>query len=545
MTNPIVSVTVSQQQAPAPSKLQKSGAFISQGATNTAPGAISLLTQLSDLTALLNGSHALTSITWSGGVATATATSPHGIAIGTVVPVTVAGATPAAYNGVHVATVTTTTAFTFPLTANPGGSASPAGMYTVEDVAELLAMATTFFAQGASQAVSVLEMGPGNAAAGVTFLTAWITANPGTFYSYLVPRYWDGDSSFLTMLASFESLTSKTYFFVTTTLQTWTLYTDLMKCVLAMVEAPPYGVWASNAITAASYAGGLITATTTTAHGVAVGQYFTIAGMTPAGYNGTFLAQVGTAGSTLVYAVASDPGAETVLGTLVASQYSSAGVPATEFSLAAVFFVTLNYAPSSTNRITTLNQAYLFGVTVFPTQGKSAILATLNTGNINVVGTGAAGGISGTILIGGKTMDGKPYRYWYSVDWAQINVALNVNAAVINGSNNPQNPIDYNQDGINALQQVAVSTMNSGISGGLVLNPTKASQLNAADFRDALNADKFSGFTVINADPFPSYVAENPNNYAAGIYNGFSIDYTPLIGFESIVFNITVSSFAS
>ncbi len=544
MTNPIVNINVSARIAPTPSKLQKKGAFVSQGGTNTSPGTISLLKQLSDLTPLLNGSHALTSLVWSGGTVTATTAAPHGFTVSDVIPLTIAGETPTAYNGVFNCTITGASTFTYPLTSNPGAQ-SVAGVYTVEDVAELLAMATTFFAQGAGQAVSVLEMGADSATDGVAFLTAWITANPGVFCSYLVPRYWDGNAAFLTMLGNFNALTSKTYFFVTTSLQNYALYTNLMKCAQTLIEAPAYSVHGANVLSAISYAAGIVTGTTTTAHGVVKGQYFQIAGVTPSGYNGWFLALDGTTGSTLKYALAADPGAESVLGTLVSSQYASGGVPATEFSLAAQFQITLNYAPSSANRMTNLNQAFVTGVTPFPTQGNAALLTTIYDANVNVIGTGAAGGISNTIVIGGRNMDGNPYRYWYAVDWAQINVAQNVNAALINGANNPQNPIDYNQDGINSLQQVAVSTMNTGISSGLVLNPTKALTLNAADYQQAINDDTFGGFTLINADPFPSYVAENPNDYGEGVYNGFSIDMTPLRGFESITFNITVSDFAS
>jgi hypothetical protein len=40
-------------------------------------------------------------------------------------------------------------------------------------------------------------------------------------------------------------------------------------------------------------------------------------------------------------------------------------------------------------------------------------------------------------------------------------------------------------------------------------------------------------------------VVENPNDYPAGIYRGFSIAYTPLRGFTQIIINVTVSSFAT
>jgi hypothetical protein len=91
----------------------------------------------------------------------------------------------------------------------------------------------------------------------------------------------------------------------------------------------PYNVaYPANVITASSWAAGTnnkgqVTYTTTTAHTVAVGEYFTISGMVPVGYNGTFLAVTGTAGSTLVGVAAyggtiANPGASTTQGTLVA-----------------------------------------------------------------------------------------------------------------------------------------------------------------------------------------------------------------------------------
>ena len=84
---------------------------------------------------------------------------------------------------------------------------------------------------------------------------------------------------------------------------------------------PYVAAYNANVLTAATWAstsGGQVTFTTTSAHGVTVGSYFTISGMTPSGYNGDFIAITGTTGSTLVAALATNPGSETVLGTLVA-----------------------------------------------------------------------------------------------------------------------------------------------------------------------------------------------------------------------------------
>lgn len=709
--NAIVQVSVQQVQAPTPSKLQKTGAFISQGGTNTSPGTMSLLTQLADLTPLLTPAKTLVSIDWDGGVVTATATVAHGYPIGEPMLVTISGALPAGYNGTYSVTPTTSTAFTYELDSDPG-VATATGVYTPVSVSELVAMATTFFAQGAQQAVYVLELGPGSVDGGVADLSAWITANPEVIYSYLVPRAWDANADFIDLLGDFNATTAKTYFFVTTTLQNYGLYTDLMKCVFALIEAPVYSKWSANALTAISVDGdGMVTASTTTAHGVSPGDYFQISGCTPADFNGRFLALPGTSGSTLFYAIddgsnidpvfasatfaagtgdvtittddphglepgdylavsnvtgtgayalaegywplisgttgstlvynAVDPtpanptfdsatyddltgnvtittaaphglvpgdeitvsaaagtgsyvaiegtvelvagttgstliytisdgltmtisgativvvpiamtftgmdlsAGASVLGTLVASFYESDGVTATEFTNAAPFWVTLNYNPSNTNKITPTAFSYLFGVTPFPTSGNAALLATLKAASINIVGTGAEGGITNTILDWGTTKDGRDFTYWYSVDWVQINVALNVANAVINGSNNRLNPLYFNQDGINRLQQVVASTMASGVTFGLVLGQVLSTELDGPEFDEDLDSGEYAGQTVVNAVPFVPYNVANPSHYAIGQYDGLSILYTPTRGFIQIGILVVVTDFVA
>jgi hypothetical protein len=69
-----------------------------------------------------------------------------------------------------------------------------------------------------------------------------------------------------------------------------------------------------------------ISITTGSAHGIVVGQTVVIAGVTPSGYNGTWTAQAGTTGTTLVVNIGSNPGVITVAG--VVSQNSQLGVVA-------------------------------------------------------------------------------------------------------------------------------------------------------------------------------------------------------------------------
>ena len=62
-----------------------------------------------------------------------------------------------------------------------------------------------------------------------------------------------------------------------------------------------------------------ITITTANAHNISVGQQVVISGITPSGYNGTWTAQTGTTGSTLVVNIGSNPGAITVGGRVTSS----------------------------------------------------------------------------------------------------------------------------------------------------------------------------------------------------------------------------------
>lgn len=550
----IVTVNVSLTIASAPETLQETGAFISQGGTNTSPGTASLLTQLSDLTPLLNGAKSLSAITWTTNVATATTTSPHGIAIGDTLELTITGASPTGFNGTFLATITGTSAFTYPLLSNPGGSSST-GSYTPEDVSELVAMATTFFAQGSTQSVYVLELGPGNPNDGVTALTAYLTANPNTayvagalgyYYGYLVPRTWDGNTNFIALVATFNATTAKTYFWVTTTLATYGLYPVTDKCLVLLVESPLMGAYPANAFTALTAASLVVTATTTTAHGVAVGEWFTVAGCLPVAYNGTFQAQVGTTGSTLIYNALTAPGAETALGTLQASYFANAAIPATEFSLAAPFYNALNNNPSATNKVTPFAFEFLFGVTPFPTRGNGAITTVLQKANVNYVGTGSEGGISNTILFWGTTLDGNDYNnWWYSIDWVQINADLNVANAVINGSNNKTNPLYYNQPGIDRLQAVVAATIATGVSSGLVLGPPVQTALDVNTLNDNIELGAYAGKTVVNAIPFLDYTAANPSDYKDRKYSGITIVYVTQNGFIAIVLNVNVTQFVN
>ncbi len=230
----------------------------------------------------------------------------------------------------------------------------------------------------------------------------------------------------------------------------------------------------------------------------------------------------------------------------VVGMVPSPTAPVTEASHAADFYIPLNYKPSSANKVTPFRYSYLNGVTEYPQPGNTNVIADLEDAFVNYVGTGAEGGqISKLVLYNGTAMDGKDFTYWYSVDWAQINVAQNVAAAVINGSNNPQNPLYYNQDGINRLQGVIANTLTQGVNFGLVFGAPIQVSMAPEDFITAVENGDFAGQTAINAQDFASYSAANPNDYAAGLYTGFQYAYTPNRGFAHIIINMNVTDFVT
>ena len=69
----------------------------------------------------------LASIAWANNTVTAVTATPHGYALGIVVPLLISGCAPAAYNGNVQANVVDAQTLTWPLNANPG-TATAVGM---------------------------------------------------------------------------------------------------------------------------------------------------------------------------------------------------------------------------------------------------------------------------------------------------------------------------------------------------------------------------------------------------------------------------------
>lgn len=221
------------------------------------------------------------------------------------------------------------------------------------------------------------------------------------------------------------------------------------------------------------------------------------------------------------------------------------GLPLTEFDAAGLAEVFAAQNPSSTNKVTPYDNSYLFGVTPYPIPGNVPLLNALDAASVNVVGTGAEGGISNSLITSGTTGDGNDASWWYNADWCQINLDLNVANEVINGSNNPQDPLYYNQPGIDRLQNRAVATLQTGTTYGIVNGTIIRTELDADTFAQNVANGLYAGQNVVNAEPFLINQEENPDNYKAGIYNGLSCAVIPQRGFKHIIINLNVSNLIS
>ncbi len=462
----IVQLNVSETLAPTPSTLQRTGAFVSHGGTTLAAGTFQLLSAVSDLTSILTVAAPISSLSWTSGTVTVTTATGHGYTNADIVNITIAGAVPTGYNGTFACTITGTDTFTYALVSDPGAETTP-GTYVPVSATEVNEMNSTWFAQGSTLGVYVLELGKLGDVTAISALSTYLTNNPNTaytpgatgyFYGYCVPRSWAGESTYVTLVGNYTSGNSMTYFFTPMTTSNYTSFPSTLKSVWGHVEAPT--------------------------------------------------------------------------------------ITATEFDAAADMFDVLVQNPSSTNKVPPFSFAYQFGVTAYPLPGNATVLASLKTAGVNVVGTGAEGGISNLILLYGTTMDAKLFNWWYAIDWTQLNMNTAMSNAVINGSNNNVNPLYYNQNGINSLQSVGAGILNNGVTYGLLLGQVLQTELDPVTFQNNVAAGLYAGNAVINAVPFTTYVSQNPNDYAIGKYSGFSVAIVPQLGFEQIIINLNATQFA-
>ena len=187
-------------------------------------------------------------------------------------------------------------------------------------------------------------------------------------------------------------------------------------------------------------------------------------------------------------------------------------------------------------------------MTPYPAAHNAALLAALDAANINIIGTGAEGGLPNQALITeGNTLDGNDFSYWYAADNIQITAQQRGALDVMNGANNSVNPLYYDQNGVNRLQDGQVQNVRSCISSGVLTGGYTRTTLSQADFLNALENGDFDGLNVVNAVPLvipgsgDGYLQLNPGDFDKGDYNGITIAAIPMRSFKHIVFNVLLT----
>ncbi|NDU91247.1 MAG: hypothetical protein G3I10_01275, partial [Ferrovum sp.] len=386
---------------------------------------------------------------------------------------------------------------------------SAAGNY-----AELTNMATPFFAQGGGVGLYILELGVGTSAdAEIADLATWITNNPGVFYSYLAPASWDYSkdevgSIQITLGGSGYTSAPTVTISAPTSGTTATATASITNGVVTSVTItnPGSGYTAAPTVTFSAPTSGTTatgTATLASAMNILAGDYSSPSGKTYFFVTTTTTNLPNYTGVKSIFAMVPSPTATS-----------------SEFQTATAFYQWLNNNPGPANQLAPMAFRYVYGVTPWAPTGNSASITTVLSNYGNLVYTGAEGGISTACLFKGTTMDGTQSAWWYGVDWFQIQVEQALAAAIINGSNsNP--PLIYDQAGINTLLSVAQGIANNAVSYGCALSAT------------------------VTAVPFYTYITENPSNYAAGIYNGFSATVVGPSGYLTITFNLDAVQFVA
>lgn len=511
ITPQIVNLTAVVTTAPAPSQLQQSGAIVSVGGTTLTPGTYQYCGNINAVNAISATSYAITSLAWASSEVTATVASGELGTIGSTFTTTISGATPAGYNGTYIATVASATTFTYAVASNPGTETTP-GSYTISGASPISTPATSFFAQGTGVGVYVLELG--NVVgidAQIAALNAWIQANPGVFYAYLVPAGWDYSvdeiGSIIVNNGGNGYTSAPTVGFSGGGGGTGAAATAIIQngAVVAITVTNPGSGYTSAPTVTFTGGGGVGAAATVnlaSALNIVASQY-----ASPTGKTYFF---VTTSVANLPHYATQKSVYATVPAPTATSQ---------EFDSGSMLYQWLVNNPSAANPLGPMAYRYLTGVTPWAISGNQANINSVLSNYGNLIYPASEGGISKAGIWKGTTMDGTQASWWYGIDWFQIQVKQALAAAVINGSNQIP-PLVYDTSGINSLLAVAQGVANS-----------------AVQFQCALSI-------TVTATPFATYVAQNPNDYQAGIYNGFSATAVGQNGFLTVSFALDAVQFA-
>jgi hypothetical protein len=309
---------------------------------------------------------------WATGTintATITTTAAHNFQVGQ--SVTITGVVPSGYNGTFtIASVPSTTTFTYALATNPGPYTSGGSAAVPPALTEGGTTTTegylTDAADGHSLGIAGYNQAPGGSTSSVTRTVGVVGTNGAVNTTTQAPS----STGSTRVAVSADGLG----FWVATS--TGVRYVAFGASATAVaIAASPNG---------ATESGNTVTITTSAAHGFAVGQQVTIASVGVSGYNGTFTIQTVPSSTTFTYAdaasslAASGGGTATPITTQITAEVSSptavaigSANPTSSLAVPGQLFGSAG-AGAQSNGVPALDSPYTVGSNL-PTSGGNAI----------------------------------------------------------------------------------------------------------------------------------------------------------------------------
>lgn len=241
----IVNININTQTPPKPSRLLQSGVMVSAGGSTLDSGKGQWVASASAAEALILPSMDIASIAWASNAVTVTLSNNIPAGFGATEKIIVSGVQPEAYNGTYTATVNRDDGtLTYDLFTDPGASTTN-GMVTSAAANELTEMVTSFFKQGKTRQVYILETAGATTTDSVATLKSFIAQDVELgfvhqqYFAYLIPRAFSSNTDFQALASSYLNPNDLIYFFVTGSSETYESWaTSGWKSVFFLVDSP-------------------------------------------------------------------------------------------------------------------------------------------------------------------------------------------------------------------------------------------------------------------------------------------------------------------
>lgn len=145
--------------------------------------------------------------------------------------------------------------------------------------------------------------------------------------------------------------------------------------------------------------------------------------------------------------------------------------------------------------------------------------------------TFCGGMVGNTVLMNGRCADLRSFDYWYQWDLTSYNVTLGITSLLLNGVNNPNYVIQYNQNGIDTIAATITSELNKMIAQG---NLTEF----GASYNPATN--ELINIGYLYTIDYYSYISAYPDDYQNEVYGGISFYARVGKYIRQVIVNVTL-----